>query len=705
MYIRNAQGQLMWVPPTQEFTPATQITRKQAIQNCIRKQLQREEWMRFNAPPPEDDLHFHDQNSYHDGSTISNNCHNNAVPVANSTLIANHGNILYRGQQPYNQMDPPIPRVIHSTPPTTYPITSPGNVDIGSNGMAPSYRNNVYRPPYNDTNAVEEGLIPDPGAYISCMSILFGSRIKSQRTNPSTRKTGFTAYDPLNISTSEVEIDDDLQSHSVRPRRSGKNNAFLCNGIRGPGKKFDYPCGKELNNFGSQNSLSSVVSESIEIENITSLKTRLKIIDSKDDLQVSANQTQHQSEDEENIQQSVYLNSPYEKIAISVAGSDDEKTKGLHSSEGVLSVHDSYEEHSYLIDSMSATNDEIQRNMNKLEDTGAVKVTDKFNEGFEKECEKSCLASVVEDHPQEEVKGQAVSYEEHSYLVDTMSVMNDEVQPIMNMLEGTGAVKLNDKFNGVFVDYEKSCLASVDEDDPQDEINGRANANRGDTTETTLTAREQTNVESSICEVCTEESVHEICSEQSVYAVCTEESIQKVCTEESIREVCTEQSVDAVCPEQSVNEICTEQNFDDVCTEQSFHEVCTEQSVHEVCTEHNVNKFCTERSVREICPEQSVHNVYTERIIADVRDFIADAYPSFDEPAEPCKIGEINANKLNTISPLTTSSSDAENRQVVANISPVTKKASPLSKPNVISHETSKIKVYRYADLVNNDTS
>mmetsp|Transcript_955 Transcript_955/g.2061 ORF Transcript_955/g.2061 Transcript_955/m.2061 type:complete len:606 (+) Transcript_955:84-1901(+) len=111
MYIRNSRGQLVWVPSQESV---------QAVQQNMRHQMQRDEWMRFNAPPVDDNLCFHDQYSAYEGS-LSHGYHN-VVHQCHSPAMNNNRNLVYQGLQPSNQMTPPIPRVINSTPAISGPL-------------------------------------------------------------------------------------------------------------------------------------------------------------------------------------------------------------------------------------------------------------------------------------------------------------------------------------------------------------------------------------------------------------------------------------------------------------------------------------------------------------------------------------------------------------------------------------------------------
>ena len=113
MYIRNAQGQLMWIPPKGYTQPQSQPQPTQAtlgiLQQHMREEMQKDAWAQFNAPPPKDNVYFEDQFSRFEGSTV--NGYHSVAPSCNSPTMANHGNMMYRGQQhPYN---PPIPQVIN----------------------------------------------------------------------------------------------------------------------------------------------------------------------------------------------------------------------------------------------------------------------------------------------------------------------------------------------------------------------------------------------------------------------------------------------------------------------------------------------------------------------------------------------------------------------------------------------------------------
>jgi hypothetical protein len=126
MYIRDAQGQLRYIPPQgveRGVAPvAPQMAHRQAIQHHLRNQIQQEEWDRFNAPPPEDNLYYQDQQQHfteppspyfqdqqqHFTEPPSpyfqdqqqhfteppSPYSNNMAPVGNAPMFANHGNMI-----------------------------------------------------------------------------------------------------------------------------------------------------------------------------------------------------------------------------------------------------------------------------------------------------------------------------------------------------------------------------------------------------------------------------------------------------------------------------------------------------------------------------------------------------------------------------------------------------------------------------------
>lgn len=182
MYIRNAQGHLMWIPP-QNIPPAP-IT-LQTIQQNVRYQIQRDEWMRFNAPPQEDNLHFQDQYSNYQGS-LSNGYHNVSV-----TKVANRRNMTHLGQQPYNRMDPPIPSVIHSTP-----VFTDSRYNSGANGtiIPPTSleaSDSIDHRSHNKTKLIEDEFIPETN---SCMRTIFGSSIDLYRSKDRSENTDYFCF-------------------------------------------------------------------------------------------------------------------------------------------------------------------------------------------------------------------------------------------------------------------------------------------------------------------------------------------------------------------------------------------------------------------------------------------------------------------------------------------------------------------------------
>jgi len=314
MYIRNAQGQLMWIPPKgYGAPPPPTLPTLQALQQNMRQQMQMDNWARFNAPPPQDNLCFHDDFSCYEG-TPSNGFHSVAPPPCNSPSMANHVNMMHQAQQPqqpYNRMNLPIPQVINSSPMLTSPrnpapshrtnppmspqvitntspmLMSPRNQVPSHIGLPPSrgppsvagfrgppsvvggrgppsvvvgrgppsvvgFRgsggppsviaapdNLPLSPLHEEIKLVKEEFVPETN--VSCMSTIFGSSVDLYKSEKRSRKVGLMNCDALNISISSDD-DEDFAGNSLSYSSHRKNTRkfFQCNGVRGPGKRFDY---------------------------------------------------------------------------------------------------------------------------------------------------------------------------------------------------------------------------------------------------------------------------------------------------------------------------------------------------------------------------------------------------------------------------------------------------------------------------------
>jgi len=333
MYIRNAQGQLMWIPPqgynTQPPPPA--LPTLQALQQNMRQQMQRDEWAQFNAPPAQDNLYFSDDVSHYEGTPSS----------GFQQVAPSMAHMVHRGQQPFNPMNnPPVPQVLNSSPmlmsprpPNPAQFRGPPSVVGGpssfrgppsvvgpsragppsvvgvSRGLpsvvGPSPRgppsvvgplprgppsvvgpsafrgppsvvgfggppsvvgtseNFVRRGPpsvvvetpenfessenfplsplHEEIKLVEEEFVPMP--QVTCMNTIFGSSLDMYGSpkNHRSRKVALMNCNALNVS---ISSDDDEElgrdSLSYTSHRAKHRNLFQCNGVRGPGKRFDY---------------------------------------------------------------------------------------------------------------------------------------------------------------------------------------------------------------------------------------------------------------------------------------------------------------------------------------------------------------------------------------------------------------------------------------------------------------------------------
>jgi len=339
MYIRDAQGQLRWIPP-QLVATATPIAHRQAIQNNLRNQIQREEWNRFNAPPPEDNIYFHDPHQHYTGPPSLYN--SNKSSIENAPMIANHGNLLYQGHAP---VDPPIPRVIHSTPFQRHPRSrsTPITPYLGSSEGFSKTRSMEF----NDMKTVEEEY--HTAANIDCMNTLFGSAAIMPNNGISlARNTGLIHCNRLNISTDEVEFDDPTPSNFVQPEIT---NNIQCNGIRGPGKKFNYSYDKESDHIKAHEEFLHIVSETKRRKTPCATPTPKNII------------SQNTSELNADERQGGYVGSsksPQIHNALHmVLTSGRTNRKEVYPLEDVISSHDSYEKLSYIVDTISVAKNQI----------------------------------------------------------------------------------------------------------------------------------------------------------------------------------------------------------------------------------------------------------------------------------------------------------------------------------------------------------
>ncbi|KAG7353824.1 hypothetical protein IV203_003179 [Nitzschia inconspicua] len=244
MYLRDSQGRLRWFPPaSQGLDPfADPGGHSYAYQQAlIRQQLQHEEWMRFNAPPVGDRVHF-----------------DAGVPTGPRLPPMSMGHMISMQHEPgfFQTSQPPAfglgaipsPRanLDHLTPSPRAAVAlaggSPAQVKLP---LSPRKIAQV-----SSSKTMNPVLPAAPN--VSCMDTLFGSQVQHQYPNVS----GIVAcnqFDP----PSDQGFDIKLPSHynidrfvdaarkisdeSSSPRKlPNPMQIFQCNGIRGPPKKFDY---------------------------------------------------------------------------------------------------------------------------------------------------------------------------------------------------------------------------------------------------------------------------------------------------------------------------------------------------------------------------------------------------------------------------------------------------------------------------------
>ncbi len=89
-------------------------------------------------------------------------------------------------------------------------------------------------PLHEEIKLIKEEYVPETN--VSCMSTIFGSSVDLYNNEKRSRKVGLMNCDALNISISSGD-DEDL---SYSSHRKNAKKFFQCNGVRGPGKRFDY---------------------------------------------------------------------------------------------------------------------------------------------------------------------------------------------------------------------------------------------------------------------------------------------------------------------------------------------------------------------------------------------------------------------------------------------------------------------------------
>jgi hypothetical protein len=250
MYLRDSKGRLKWFPPaSQGLDPfADPGGPSYAMQYAmIRQQMQQEEWMRFHAPPTGDQVHFQTKAPAEYVAVRPPVSMGQRISIGHNPTgrSFNEGNYLPFGSgpapRPHLELPHPSPRlaahVIRNPTPT------------------PPMPRNVRSAPTPN----EEDFPPDGN--VSCMNTLFGAQVKQHHRSVSGTMLCNQAY-PL--STPELDIKLPSHYHMARLMPDETNNTavpipestkpsnpestkpsnpmqlFLCNGVRGPPKKFDY---------------------------------------------------------------------------------------------------------------------------------------------------------------------------------------------------------------------------------------------------------------------------------------------------------------------------------------------------------------------------------------------------------------------------------------------------------------------------------
>jgi hypothetical protein len=251
MYLRDSQGRLRWFPPAaQGLDPfADPGDQTYAMHHAmIRQQMQQEEWMRFNAPPAGDQMHF-DAGAAPTEFAPAASRH----PVSMGTMISmgNDPRFFNNGLYPPNGPGAmPFPRQQFQLP-SPSPRGETGAFaggPLAPDQMPLSPRKNNRTPPSKSKMAV----LPSD-TNVSCMNTLFGSQVKPQYPNVSGIMACNQVDPPFN-----PEVDFKLPPHfnmdrfaSGASKKTPENTTgmsklsnpmqvFHCNGVRGPPKKFDY---------------------------------------------------------------------------------------------------------------------------------------------------------------------------------------------------------------------------------------------------------------------------------------------------------------------------------------------------------------------------------------------------------------------------------------------------------------------------------
>lgn len=249
MYLRDSQGRLRWFPPAaQGLDPfADPGGPSYAFQYAmIRQQLQQEEWMRFNAPPVGDQVHFETEvtptTEYVAAPARPLVSMGHMVAAGNDPRLLNNGN--------YQAFGPglgPTPR-----PHFELPVPSPRAAAFVGRNPAPPPSPLSSWADRSAPKKAKKAVLPAAATNVSCMNTLFGAQVSQQHPNVS----GIMAcnqVDPTNLDfdiklPSHYNMDRFVEAIAAKSPTNSSNSTklsnpmqvFHCNGVRGPPKKFDY---------------------------------------------------------------------------------------------------------------------------------------------------------------------------------------------------------------------------------------------------------------------------------------------------------------------------------------------------------------------------------------------------------------------------------------------------------------------------------
>lgn len=286
MYIRDAQGRLRWIPPQTYGDPQMMPAPMMMVPGPLRQQQQQsmrqhvqDEWARFHAPPTADHMHYVREEQFF-SRVAPTSAPNMMPPVGHMPMYSSmnrmqmHQHIHHQQQMNRYNPEPPIPRVIT---PVNYDRDDGPPSGVALSPSMLSSEESRSRSVSRHHSDFEEVAAPN----VNCMNTLFGSQVKPPTKESMVSRMGAISCHQVNPSTTELELNIKLPNYYTEHLNStGKNvameaksveasqdkpssmkslvsnpmQAFHCNGIRGPGKKFDYSCTSpgisEMDGFG-----------------------------------------------------------------------------------------------------------------------------------------------------------------------------------------------------------------------------------------------------------------------------------------------------------------------------------------------------------------------------------------------------------------------------------------------------------------------